>query len=35
MVQIARNVTMEHWGMLAPVQYLIHDRDGQYGPAFQ
>ena len=35
MVQIARNVTMEHWGLLAPGQYLIHDRDGKYCPAFQ
>ena len=35
MVQIARNVTMEQWGLLAPGQYLIHDRDGKYCPAFQ
>jgi hypothetical protein len=35
MVQIARNVTMADWGFLAPGQYLIHDRDGKYGPAFQ
>jgi putative transposase len=35
MVQSARNVTMEHWGLLAPGQYLIHDRDGKYCPAFQ
>jgi putative transposase len=35
MRQIARNVTMEEWGFLAPGQYLIHDRDGKYGPAFQ
>jgi putative transposase len=35
MVQMARNVTMEQWGFLAPGQYLIHDRDGKYGPAFQ
>jgi hypothetical protein len=35
MVQIARNVTMEQWGLLAPGQYLIHDRDGKCGPAFQ
>jgi transposase InsO family protein len=26
---------MEHWGLLAPGQYLIHDRDGKYCPAFQ
>jgi putative transposase len=35
MVQMARNMTMEEWGFLAPGQYLIHDRDGKYGPAFQ
>jgi putative transposase len=26
MVQMARNVTMEEWGVLSPGQYLIHDR---------
>jgi len=35
MTQIARNVTMEEWGVLSPGQYLIHDRDGKYCPAFQ
>jgi transposase InsO family protein len=35
MMQIARNVTMEEWGFLSPGQYLIHDRDGKYCPAFQ
>jgi hypothetical protein len=35
MVQVARNVTMEAWGFLAPGQSLIHDRDGKYCPAFQ
>src|SRR5438093_87275 len=35
MVQVARNVTMEEWGCLSPGQYLIHDRDGKYCPAFQ
>ena len=35
MVQMARNVTMEEWGFLTPGQYLIHDRDGKYCPAFQ
>ncbi len=35
MIQIARNVTMEQWGFLSPGQYLIHDRDGKYCPAFQ
>jgi len=34
-IQIARNVTMEEWGFLAPGQYLIHDRDGKDCPAFQ
>lgn len=32
--QIARNETMETWGFLKPGQYLIHDRDGKYCPAF-
>jgi transposase InsO family protein len=35
MIQIARNVTMADWGVLSPGQYLIHDRDGKYCPAFQ
>ena len=35
MMQVARNLTMEEWGFLAPGQYLIHDRDGKYCPAFQ
>jgi putative transposase len=35
MIQIARNVTMEEWGFLSPGDYLIHDRDGKYCPAFQ
>src|SRR5213080_3801039 len=35
MMQVARNITMEEWGFLAPEQYLIHDRDGTYCPAFQ
>src|SRR5947209_4229907 len=35
MVQVARNVTMEEWGFLSHGQYLIHDRDGKYCPAFQ
>jgi putative transposase len=35
MMQVARNVTMEEWGFLSPGQYLIHDRDGKYCPAFQ
>ena len=35
MMQIARNETMEAYGFLKPGQYLIHDRDGKYCPAFQ
>src|ERR671935_570857 len=35
MVQVARNITMEEWGFLTPGQYLIHDRDTKYCPAFQ
>jgi transposase InsO family protein len=35
MTQIARNATMEEWGCLSLGQYLIHDRDGKYCPAFQ
>jgi putative transposase len=34
-IQIARHVTMADWGFLAPGQYLIHDRDRKYCPAFQ
>jgi transposase InsO family protein len=35
MMQIARNITMEQWGFLSPGQYLIHDRDNKFCPAFQ
>jgi transposase InsO family protein len=35
MVQVARNVTMEEWGCLAPGHSLIHDRDAKFCPAFQ
>jgi putative transposase len=35
MVQIARHVTMVDWGFLTPGQYLTHDRDGKFCPAFQ
>jgi putative transposase len=35
MMQMGRNLTMEAWGFLSPGQYLIHDRDGKYCPAFQ
>src|SRR5437868_5342940 len=34
-VQVARNVTMEEWGFLAPGQYLIHARDTKFCAAFQ
>lgn len=35
MVQVARNATTEEWGFLASGQYLIHDRDSKFCPAFQ
>ena len=35
MTQIARHVTMADWGVLSRGQYLIHDKDGKYCPAFQ
>jgi len=35
MVQVARNVTMEEWGFLAPGQYLLHARDTKFCAAFQ
>jgi putative transposase len=35
MVQVARNITLEEWGFLSPSQYLIHDRDTKFCPAFQ
>ena len=35
MTQIARNITMDELGFLAPGQYLIHDRDGKFSPAFR
>jgi transposase InsO family protein len=35
MMQMARNVTMAEWGFPSAGQYLIHDRDGKYCPAFQ
>ena len=35
MTQMARNVTMADWDVLGPGQYLLHDRDGKYCPAFQ
>jgi putative transposase len=35
MMQIARNLTMDAWGVLKPGQYLIHDRDSKYCDAFK
>lgn len=34
MKQVARNLTMEEWGILKPGQYLIHDRDAKFSAAF-
>jgi putative transposase len=30
MMQMARNLTMDEWGVLKPGQYLIHDRDTKF-----
>jgi transposase InsO family protein len=35
MMQMARNLTMDEWGVLKPDQYLIHDRDTKYCAAFK
>jgi transposase InsO family protein len=35
MTQMARNVTVEDWGVLSLGQFLIHDRDAKFCPAFQ
>jgi putative transposase len=35
MMQMARNLTMDEWGILKPGQYLIHDRDTKYCAAFK
>lgn len=35
MKQVARNLTMEEWGILKPSQYLIHDRDRKFCEAFK
>ena len=35
MMQIARNLTMDEWGVLKPGQYLIHDRDTKFCASFQ
>ena len=32
--QIARNVTMDGWGILCGCRYLLHDRDTKYSAAF-
>jgi putative transposase len=32
---MARNLTMEEWGVLKPGQYLIHDRDTKFCAAFK
>jgi len=34
MMQVARNLTMEEWGILKPGRYLIHDRDQKFCPAY-
>jgi len=35
MRQIARNLTMDEWGIVQPGQYLIHDRDTKFCAAFK
>ena len=35
MKQLARNLTMEEWGVLKPGQYLIHDGDKTFGASFK
>jgi putative transposase len=35
MEQIARNVTMDGWGILCSCRYLLHDRDTKYSAAFR
>ena len=35
MKQIARNLTMEEWGILKPGQYLIHDGDKKFCASFK
>src|SRR5919106_3040186 len=35
MKQMARNLTMDAWGILRPGQYLIHDRDTKFCAAFK
>jgi hypothetical protein len=35
MRQVARNLTMDEWGVLKPGHYLIHDRDTKFCASFQ
>jgi putative transposase len=35
MLQIARNLTMDEWGVLTPGHYLIYDRDTKFCAAFK
>jgi putative transposase len=35
MMQVARNLTMEEWGVLKPGQYVIHDGDKKFSEAFK
>jgi putative transposase len=35
MEQIARNVTMDGWGIRCGCRYLLHDRDTKYSAAFR
>ncbi|ETX03520.1 MAG: hypothetical protein ETSY1_46960 (plasmid) [Candidatus Entotheonella factor] len=35
MRQVARNLTMDEWGILKPEQYLLHDRDTKFCAAFK
>nr|AFS60631.1 integrase [bacterium symbiont of Theonella swinhoei pTSMAC1] len=35
MMQIARNLTMDEWGILEPGEYLIHDRDAKFCDAYK
>jgi len=35
MKQVARNVTLDEQGFLAPCRYLLHDRDGKYTQSFR
>jgi transposase InsO family protein len=35
MMQVARNLTMDEWGVLKPGQYVIHDGDKKFSAAFK